>query len=150
MDIVDHQVIPAYLESTELFFELESVGVYENIMFPVSSNILNRTPEVEVHYDIEIEKNTQQSVDQGHSPWRLDAVATTQVFVSLQLSPSGIEGDYPIELKQLTLMHQTEEDAIVKVKDQHTDIRRVYLKRLIQQDETGIWTVVGYDTNKEK
>lgn len=150
MDIVDHQVIPAYLESTELFFELESVGVYENIMFPVSSNILNRTPEVEVHYDIEIEKNTQQSVDQGHSPWRLDAVATTQVFVSLQLSPSGIEGDYPIELKQLTLIHQTEEDAIVKVKDQHTDIRRVYLKRLIQQDETGIWTVVGYDTNKEK
>lgn len=150
MDIVDHQVIPAYLESTELFFELESVGVYENIMFPVSSNILNRTPEVEVHYDIEIEKNTQQSVDQGHSPWRLDAVATTQVFVSLQLSPSGIEGDYPIELKQLTLIHQTEEDAIVKVKDQHTDIRRVYLKRLIRQDETGIWTVVGYDTNKEK
>lgn len=150
MDIVDHQVIPAYLESTELFFELESVGVYENIMFPVSSNILNRTPEVEVHYDIEIEKNTQQSVDQGHSPWRLDAVATTQVFVSLQLSPSGIEGDYPIELKQLTLIHQTEEDAIVKVMDQHTDIRRVYLKRLIRQDETGIWTVVGYDTNKEK
>jgi hypothetical protein len=24
-------------------------------------------------------------------------------------------------------------------------MRRVYLKRLIRQDETGIWSVVGYD-----
>lgn len=148
MDIVDYQVIPAYLESTELLFELESVGAYENIMFPVNASTVDMTPEVKVHYDIEVEKNTQRSVDQGHSPWRLDAISTTQVFVSLQLSPTGIEGDNPIELKQLTLIHQNRDEAIVKVKDWHTNIRRVYLKKLIHPDDTGIWTVIGYDTKE--
>lgn len=144
---MDYHAIPAYLESTELTFELESVGVYENIMFPVAST--DFTPEVEVPYHIEIEKNSQESVDAGHSPWRLDAIATTQVFVSLQIYPNGIVGEYPIELENLKLLHSDQEQAIVEVNDDDTNIETVYLKRLIRQDDTGIWTVVGYDTKRK-
>ncbi|NLY78622.1 MAG: hypothetical protein GX072_01580 [Lysinibacillus sp.] len=146
MDMMDYHAIPAYLESTELTFELESVGVYENFMFPVAA--IDFSPEVEVPYHIEIEKNTQESVNEGHSPWRLDAIATTQVFVSLQIAPSGIDGDYPIDLNSLKLLHSDEEQAMVEVNDYITNIKTVYLKRLFQKDDTGIWTVVGYDTVK--
>jgi hypothetical protein len=34
-------------------------------------------------------------------------------------------------------------EAVVEVAD--GPIRRVYLKRLVRQDETGIWSVTGYD-----
>jgi len=34
-------------------------------------------------------------------------------------------------------------EAVVEVED--GPVERVYLKRLVRQDETGIWTVVGYD-----
>jgi hypothetical protein len=34
-------------------------------------------------------------------------------------------------------------EAVVEVDE--GPIERVYLKRLVRQDETGIWTVVGYD-----
>lgn len=142
---MDYNAIPAYLESTELTFELESVGIYENIMFPVSAKEIS--PQVEVQYNLEVEKNTQKNVDQGHSPWRLDPVATTQVFVSLQLSPSGIEGNDPIELENLKFLHSDNEVAIVEVNDSDTNIHTVYLKRLIRKDESGVWTVVGYDEN---
>lgn len=145
MEIMDYNAIPAYLESTELTFELESVGIYENIMFPVSAKEIS--PQVEVQYNLGVEKNTQKSVDQGHSPWRLDPVATTQVFVSLQLSPSGIEGNDPIELENLKFLHSDNEVAIVEVNDSDTNIHTVYLKRLIRKDESGVWTVVGYDEN---
>ncbi|MFC5560027.1 hypothetical protein ACFPN4_13190 [Ureibacillus thermophilus] len=145
MEIMDYNAIPAYLESTELTFELESVGIYENIMFPVSAKEIS--PQVEVQYNLEVEKNTQKNVDQGHSPWRLDPVATTQVFVSLQLSPSGIEGNDPIELENLKFLHSDNEVAIVEVNDSDTNIHTVYLKRLIRKDESGVWTVVGYDEN---
>jgi hypothetical protein len=47
------------------------------------------------------------------------------------------------------LLHSDNELAIVEVNDSDTNIQTVYLKRLIRQDETGIWTVIGYDV-KEK
>ncbi|MED3662217.1 hypothetical protein P4476_10035 [Ureibacillus terrenus] len=147
MEMIDYNAIPAYLESTELTFELESVGIYENIMFPVSAKEIS--PQVEVQYNLEEERNTQKSVDKGHSPWRLDPVATAQVFVSLKISPGGIEGEYPIESENLKLLHSDHEVAIVEVDDPDTNIHTVYLKRLIRQDETGIWTVVGYDENRK-
>ncbi len=37
------------------------------------------------------------------------------------------------------------DSAIVEVNDTQTLIKYVYLKRLVRQDPTGIWTVVGYD-----
>jgi len=145
VDIIEGNAIPAYLESNQLIIELESVDIYNNIIFPVQAKEYDINPQVEVPYDLTEEKNTQKSVDEGHSPWRLDPIATTQVFVSLKISPEGIEGDYPIPKESLKLLHSTMDSAIVEVNDTQTLIKYVYLKRLVRQDPTGIWTVVGYD-----
>ena len=100
---------------------------------------------IQVPVDLEIEKNDQKSVDAGHSPWRLDPVFVSQVSVSLKLSPQGIIGDYPIKTEDLKLTQKNDTEAIVEVSGSKTPIRKVYLKRLVRQDSTGIWTVVGYD-----
>lgn len=102
-------------------------------------------PRVEVPYDIEVEINTQNSVDAGSSPWRLDPVYVAQVFVSLEMSPGGIEGDYPIRYDDLSIISDDGVRAIIEVNDPDSPISRVYLERLVRQDSTGIWTVIGYD-----
>jgi len=102
-------------------------------------------PQVEVPYDLTVEKNDQKSVDAGSSPWRLDPAFTSQVFVSLQLSPEGITGDYPIDTKDLNISYNDGKKAIVEVNSEKSPITKVYLKRLVRQDSTGIWTVVGFD-----
>lgn len=101
-------------------------------------------PQIDVPVDLDTEGNTQKSVDEGHSPWRLDPKFTAQVFVSLKISPEGIAGNYPIKYENLSIVYQTGTDTIVEVTGE-TPIKRVYLRRLIRQDPTGIWTVVGYD-----
>ncbi|MFY3791177.1 hypothetical protein ACOQFO_05680 [Ureibacillus sp. MALMAid1270] len=148
MDIINEYSIPAYLESNELTFELETVVGYEHIMFPVQADDYKINPQVDVNVDLKIEEATQKSVDEGHSPWRLDPLYTAQVFASLHLFPEGIVGDYPIEYENLKLVFSNNEDAVVEVNDIDSPIKMVYLKRLIRQDETGIWTVVGYDLTK--
>ena len=40
--------------------------------------------------------------------------------------------------------------AIVEVGDSNSAVGKVYLKRLIRKDSTGIWTVVGYDPADKK
>jgi len=105
-------------------------------------------PQVKVQYDLAVEANDQKSVDAGNSPWKLDAVFTAQVFVSLQISPQGITGDYPISQKELKLVQNDGTSAIVEVNSNKTAIKQVYLKRIIRQDSTGIWTVVGYNLEK--
>ena len=107
-----------------------------------------KTPKIKVPYDITVVENTQQSVDEGHSPWNLDPLFVAQVFASLQLSPEGIVGDYPIDYEDLKIIKQTNADAIVKVNSEKSAIAKIYLKRLVRQDPTGIWTVVGYDLKK--
>ena len=102
-------------------------------------------PKVEVPVNLKIEENSQKSVDEGHSPWRLDPVFVAQVFVSLKIHPEGIKGDYPIKYEELKILKVNEKETVVEVIASKTPIRRVYLKRLIRQDDTGIWTVVGYD-----
>lgn len=110
-----------------------------------SEEALKKAPKVKVPYDLEIEKNDQKSVDAGHSPWRLDPTFVTQVFVSLKISPQGIVGDYPIKKEDLKLIEKNDKEAIVEVSGSNTPITKVYLERLVRQDSTGIWTVVGYD-----
>ncbi|WP_207653582.1 hypothetical protein [Clostridium peptidivorans] len=102
-------------------------------------------PKVKVPVNLKIEENDQKSVDAGHSPWKLDPAFVAQVFVSLKISPEGIEGDYPIKYEDLKVVKNTGEEAIVEVPGDKTPIRRVYLERLVRQDSTGIWTVIGYD-----
>jgi outer membrane lipoprotein-sorting protein len=104
-----------------------------------------KAPEVPVEYDIAIEETEQKSVDAGHSPWKLDPVFVTQVFASLLLSPEGIVGDYPIAYEDIEMIENDGTRAIAMIKSKNTIADYVYLERLVRQDETGIWTVVGYD-----
>jgi hypothetical protein len=102
-------------------------------------------PQTEVPVDLDIEENDQKSVDAGHSPWKLDPVFVAQVFVSLKLSPGGIVGEYPIKYEELETIQNNGKEAVVQVNSKNTPIIKVYLKRLVRQDSTGIWTVTGYD-----
>lgn len=108
------------------------------------------TPQVEVPVDLGIVKNDQESVDQGHSPWMLDPAYVAQVFVSQIISPEGIKGEYPIPYEDVEILYNSDENTIAKINGAVTPVRRVYMKRLIRRDKTGIWTVVGYDPVEKK
>jgi outer membrane lipoprotein-sorting protein len=108
-------------------------------------NTVEHNPEVTVDADMEIEKAEQIAADSGSSPWKLDPVYVTQVFVSLQLSPEGIVGDYPVNYDDLSIVENDGTNVKIDVNSDKTDIKTVYLERLIRQDDTGIWTVIGYD-----
>lgn len=102
-------------------------------------------PQVAVEVDIEMVEREQKQVDEGHSPWQLSPFAVTQTFVGLQISPDGINGDFPVDTEDMKVAYETNEEIIIEVSGDKTPVSRVYLKRLVRQDENGIWTVVGYD-----
>lgn len=131
----------AGLEDLAAFAEGLSGGSFE---MPVDGGQSGQ-PAIEVPVDMDVERSQQKGVDAGSSPWRLDPVYVAQVFVSLEMSPGGITGEYPIEYQELEVIENTGKDAVVEISGDETPIRKVYLKRLIRQDSTGIWTVVGYD-----
>jgi hypothetical protein len=87
-------------------------------------------------------------VDQGHSPWKLDPVFVAQVFASLLLSPQGITGDYPIAYNDIKILYNNGIEAIAVINDAKSIAHYVYLKRFTRIDESGIWTVIGYDPVK--
>ncbi len=130
------------LEHLALFAESLAGGP---VVIPKGDEKTPDKPQIEVPVDLEIEENDQKSVDAGHSPWKLDPVYVAQVFVSLKISPEGIHGDYPVQYEDIKVVKNDGVNAVVEVSSDTTPIRRVYLKRLIRQDSTGIWTVVGYD-----
>lgn len=113
--------------------------------FPEAGSETPFKPEIVVPVDMEIERNEQESVDAGHSPWRLDPLFVSQVFVSLEMFPGGITGDYPVDYEDLKLVWSDGIKAVVEVEADSSPVRRVYLERLVRQDPTGIWTVIGYD-----
>jgi hypothetical protein len=102
-------------------------------------------PQVEVATDLERERNDQKSADAGSSPWKLDPAYVAQVFISLKLSPEGIKGEYPVRYEDIKVVRNDCKEAVLEVNSNKTGIRTVYLKKLIRQDSTGIWTVTGYD-----
>lgn len=112
---------------------------------PNAPNAPSVRPAVPVPYDLDVERGDQQNADAGSSPWKLDPIFVAQVFVSLQMSPEGIVGDYPIAEEDLELVESNGKSAVVAVHDDNAPIVAVYLERLIRQDATGVWTVVGYD-----
>ena len=97
---------------------------------------------------MQAEQAQQIAADSGSSPWRLDPVFTAQVFVSLQISPEGITGEYPVDYEDFTIARTDGRRMKVQVSSDKTEIKAVYLERLVRQDETGIWTVVGYDISR--
>lgn len=134
----------ASLETLTVFAEELSGG---NVVIPVSTENPGQ-PQVKVDVDLSVEENEQKSVDAGHSPWKLDPAFVSQVFASLLLSPEGITGDYPIAYEDIEITENNGIDAIAEIKDEKSIAKYVYLKRLVRQDDTGIWTVVGYDMDK--
>lgn len=131
-----------------VLFNINSKAIAgEIITYSISTNYkdIRIEPQIKVPINLEIEKEAQKSVDEGHSPWKLDPVFVAQVFVSLQVSPEGITGDYPIKDKELKIILSSGVETIVEVNSNKTNIKKIYLKKLIKQDSTGIWTVVGYD-----
>jgi outer membrane lipoprotein-sorting protein len=133
------------LEKLSLFIKGLTDGV---VQIPSGDMKPSNKPQVEVPVDLEVEENEQKSADAGHSPWRLDPAYVAQVFVSLKISPEGIQGEYPVKYEELKIIQNDGKDAIVEVSGDKTPIQRVYLKRLIRQDNTGIWTVVGFDASR--
>lgn len=117
----------------------------QTVEIPAAGTEAEHQPQVAVPVDREIEEADQKNVDRGSSPWKLDPVFVAQVFVSLQISPEGIVGDYPIAYEDFSVEENTGTEAVVAVAGEETPVRRVYLERLVRQDSTGIWTVVGYD-----
>lgn len=130
------------LEDLTLFIKSLTNGDIE--LSPIDEISVEK-PQVEVPVDLEVEEGDQKNADSGHSPWKLDPAFVAQVFVSLKVSPEGIEGEYPIKYEELKTIQNTGKEAVIDVEGSKTPIKRVYLKRLIRQDNTGIWTVVGYD-----
>jgi len=99
--------------------------------------------QVKVPVDMEIVKASQQQVDRGSSPWQLDPMQVALTFVNLEVTPEGIVGEPTIPMASFEVESNNGAVAVVKVSE--GPIAKVYLERLIRQDETGIWTVVGYD-----
>jgi hypothetical protein len=115
------------------------------VVIPNAQEEIDSNPQVKIAVNLEVEENAQKSVDAGHSPWKLDPIYVAQVFASLLISPEGIVGDYPIPYDKITMIENNGAEAIAEVVSDNTVAKYVYLKRLIRQDDTGIWTVVGYD-----
>jgi len=129
------------LEKLTIFAESLASGKVE---LPESTETVGE-PKIKVEVDQLAEENEQKSVDAGHSPWKLDPAFVAQVFASLLLSPEGIVGDYPIAYENIEIISNNGIDAVAEIKDEKSIAKFVYLKRLIRQDDTGIWTVIGYD-----
>lgn len=114
-----------------------------DISIPDANQDLASRAKVKVPVDMEIVKANQKEVDSGSSPWQLDPLHVAFTFVNLKVSPEGIQGEPQIDMPSFKLLINDSVEAVVDVEE--GPIERVYLKRLIRQDETGIWTVVGYD-----
>lgn len=129
--------------------EAEIINILSDGENNYDEELINK-PQIKVAVDREREENDQKSVDQGHSPWKLDPAFVAQVFVSLQLSPEGITEKYPINIEELVLKSKTEQEAIIEISSDKTPINRVCLEKIVRQDSTGIWSVVGYDLKEEE
>ena len=116
-----------------------------DVLIPAEDTETVKQPQIEVPVDLTAKENEQKSVDAGHSPWKLDPAFVTQVFASLLITQEGIVGDYPIPYEAVKMIKNNGTEAVAEISGDVTKARYVYLKRLVRQDETGIWSVVGYD-----
>jgi len=114
-----------------------------DLALPNSNQDLVSKAQVKVSVDKEIVEADQKQVDRGSSPWQLDPLQVALVFVNLKVTPEGIQGEPVIPMSSFKLVENNSAEAVVEVVN--GPIERVYLKKLVRQDDTGIWSVVGYD-----
>jgi hypothetical protein len=108
------------------------------LLFLAASNAAHATQTkiVRPRIDIEDLKKLQQSVDEGHQPWRLDAVA---VACSELAFPESAETCY----RDSRVESPSETEAIVTF-PAASNYYVVYLQRLVRPD--GIWTATRIET----
>ncbi len=123
--------------------EALALEIAGNLALPESDKSLAERARFKVPYDLEVVKAEQQQVDGGHGPWQLDPLQVALTFANLKVTPGGIVGEPEIPYSSFKLIVNNGVEAIVEVTE--GPVKRVYLKRLVRQDETGIWSVVGYD-----
>jgi len=114
-----------------------------DISIPETGRNLSSKAQISIPVDMEVVEASQKQVDRGSSPWQLDPLQVALTFVNLKVTPEGIQGEPEIPISSFELVENNTEEAVVEISE--GPVRRVYLKRLIRKDETGIWTVVGYD-----
>ncbi len=117
--------------------------IASELTLPNNDGGLAELAQFKVPVDLEIVKANQQQVDRGSSPWQLDPKQVALTFVNLKVSPEGIIGEPKIQAESFKLTVNNGIESVVEVAD--GPIKKVYLKRLVRQDDTGIWTVMGYD-----
>ncbi len=116
------------------------------LTLPNTAVSLTENAAVKIPVDMDIVRADQQQVDGGHTPWQLDPLQVSLTFVNLLITPEGITGEPTIPYGSFKLKANNGAEAVVTVGA--GPVKQVYLKRLIRQDETGIWSVVGYDPRK--
>lgn len=114
-----------------------------DLTIPSTDQDLASKAQVKVAVEREVVEADQKQVDRGSSPWQLDPLQVSLTFVNLKVTPEGIQGEPEIPMSSFTLAVNNSVEAVVEVAA--GPIKCVYLKRLVRQDETGIWSVVGYD-----
>jgi len=114
-----------------------------DLTLPDPGTDLTAGMQVVVPVDMEVVRNNQQQVDSGSSPWQIDPIQVAVLFANLQVNPEGISGEPALPIASFRLNTSNGAAAIVDVAD--GPIVKVYLKRLVRTDASGIWTVVGYD-----
>jgi hypothetical protein len=114
-----------------------------DLTLPDAAQDMVNKAQIKVPLDLAIVKADQQQVDRGSSPWQLDPLQVSLTFVNLKVTPEGIQGEPKIPFSAFKLGANNGAQAVVEVSA--GPIKQVYLERLIRQDETGIWSVVGYD-----
>ncbi|MEW6697351.1 MAG: LolA family protein [Bacillota bacterium] len=114
-----------------------------DLTLPDTAKNLTTKAQEKVPVDMEIAKADQQQVDRGSTPWQLDPLQVALTFVNLKVSPEGIVGEPKIPASSFKLTANNGVEAVVEVVG--GPIKQVYLQRLVRQDESGIWSVVGYD-----
>ena len=83
-----------------------------NLVIPQGNQVPPNQPSVKVEIDMDVVKRNQQQVDAGSSPWQLDPMQVAFTFATLQISPSGINGDPPIDFDSLKVKTNTGTDAV--------------------------------------
>ncbi|KUO65585.1 MAG: hypothetical protein APF84_14790 [Gracilibacter sp. BRH_c7a] len=114
-----------------------------DLVLPDKDTEFSSQAKVKVSVDMEIVKADQKQVDGGHTPWQLDPLSVALTFVNLQVTPEGIVGEPEIPYSTFEIGNNNGVEAIINVAE--GPISKVYLKRLVRQDESGIWSVIGYD-----
>lgn len=118
-----------------------------NLILPDKNLDLAKKAQVKVEVNMEIAQAEQKQVDAGHAPWQLDPLFVSHVFVNLQVTPEGIVGEPKIPYSTFKIEANTGVEALVSVGE--GPIRKIYLKKLVREDESGIWSVIGYDSSED-